>query len=172
MRVVALDCQVLVWGIRRQATPNRTEMIPRAEALIAGLEADRAARRAFVVIPVPALGEFLIHEDESRHDAVTAELRRRFHLAPYDLPAASIAARIWQQAQACGAYPELIADGVTRQIIKVDTQILAVALAQGATVLYTEDPGRRTLAGRVPIVSARLDAVPIPTPEKQLGLFE
>ena len=78
----------------------------------------------------------------------------------FDLQAAKIAADVWNQKKASGVIDEIAASGASmRTKIKIDLQILAVAMAANATVLYTEDGNFTKLAdGFIPVRKMPLQA--------------
>jgi hypothetical protein len=91
---------------------------------------------------------------------------------PYDLPAARQAAIIWQEARAGQppVLPELCDEG-GKQRVKVDIQILASAIARGASILYTQDAALRKLASRIESAKS-IEAVEIPALVVQLRFGE
>jgi len=56
MAVVCLDSQILVWGIKQQATAGQEDMIPRAKAFLKWLD-DNDKK---VIIPAPIITEILM----------------------------------------------------------------------------------------------------------------
>lgn len=141
---VCLDTCVLIWGIQRNSTPNRQNMIARAAALIEELGRSKAK----VGIPAPALWEFLVGVPEDRREAAAEYLCRGkgFRVLPFDYRAALAAAKLWDQ------YRPLVPTGNPddpgrRDRFKVDCQIIATACLAGLDIIYTEDGDMDVFAG-------------------------
>ncbi len=167
MNRVCLDNNILIWGVRRKATPGQETHIPRARALIA--ELDESGAR--IIVPAPVLSEFLTFAPENRHAEITASLQRHFQLTPFDAHAAAVAAKIWRtQAEGDPNWKESLKEEVadlTHARIKYDIQILATALSRNADILYTHDRALKRLAG------GRIDVRELPPPPpKQKELFQ
>lgn len=165
--IICLDTHVLIWGIRGQAERGQEVMIGRTRILLEAL-AERAKANQ-IVVPAPVIGEFLIGVEEERHPETLAELSTRFMVVPYDSAAAAHAAAHWRRLNGGRALSEevrLSVKNATRQEIKVDTQIIGIALARKVDLVYSGDPHLRTLAqGRVRIEN-------IPEALQQLELRE
>ena len=104
-----------------------------------------------VIVPLPAAMEYVCGfpiEEQQKHWPV---LSKRFALVPFDLRAAMIAAEIERrrvERDRAASSPKKSKSGatvkvdfaeLTRQQIKVDVQILAIAIAAGATEIVTHD---------------------------------
>jgi predicted nucleic acid-binding protein len=99
---ISVDAQILIWGIKCQATADRQHMIERAERFFQWCESDRQQ----VYIPAQALAEFLVGYDAEQRRQSLARLARGFLIAPLDAKAAVIAADLqtnWDQLKAIGA---------------------------------------------------------------------
>lgn len=149
-----VDTQVLIWGIKRQSTPNRVAMIERAEFFI------EECRRTKTIIMIPSvvLAEFLAGYSAIDRPEIEKRVAANFFIAPFDAPAAAIAADIWskkaerQRVQA--------ALGTTRETIKADIQIVATAIAHKARRLLSEDGGVQAFSiGRI-----ICEPLPVPPP--------
>lgn len=147
---VCIDNHVLVWGIRKKATPGQEHMIPRTEVLIDYL----TEKKYEVIVPAPVVTEFLMGTPIEQHDEVLRTLTSRFMVVPYDLPASVHAARIWQQHK--GRQDVLngpLIDGVSswRTKLKVDCQILGIAIHNKVDLVYSHDEALLAMArGIVP----------------------
>lgn len=158
--IVCLDTSVLIWGVRGVSEPHDAHQVPKAQALIAKLDSEGAN----VIIPIPVAIEYI---SRSAHPERELEaLARGFELHALDIPAALAAAKIegdreaFKQAQGLGA--------VARPCLKVDAQIIAIALTAGAEVIYTEN-----LAEFRKLAKSQIKISPIPDlPPVQMSLFE
>lgn len=155
MKLVAIDTQILVWGVQGHSHPTQKGMIARATAHID----DLAKKNARIIIPTPVAWEYVCWFPVDEQDEQWAVLSRRFRLAPFDLRAAQIAAKIERQrlgipggTKAKVRQTEVEIGDLTRQKIKVDVQILAIAIAVGAESIITHDSAHfLPLAGNQPI---------------------
>ena len=143
---VAIDTNVLIWGLKaeNQIKPRKTanqdvkEMQKRCGWLL-----DRLADEAHkVFISSIALGEILTGIRRENHGSFVAELQRRFHIAEFDIPASSLAARLWQDI------PQNIAkeDRPERRCLHSDVMIVAAAKVATCRQLYTHEPSVRKIA--------------------------
>lgn len=75
------------------------------------------------------------------------QLAEVFWIVPYDTRAALINAKIWNDREE--EIKKLQNQGISRQTIKVDIQIISVALAADCEVLYINDQRMERLAKNV-----------------------
>ncbi len=137
--MICFDTQILIWGIQGASRPDQSNMVGRTQRYIDQL--DRDGER--VMIPAPALAEYLAGFDVDGQERQLQILERSFLIPSLDAPAAALAARILAQR-------ELIRDlsrdhNVRRQELKVDVLIVATAIVHQADTLVSEDPHIRQL---------------------------
>lgn len=137
----------------------------RLEYLIADLEKTRTR----VIIPAPALSEFLVIADESGPDYL-AEIDKKsaFSIEPFDARAAVEAAASTRKAIAKGNKKSGAAG--TWQSVKTDRQIVAIAKTRGATRIYSNDSDIANIAAESNIEVVALWDLAMP-PEEQQRLF-
>lgn len=133
MAIVCFDTHVLIWGVKNEASSSQPSMIERAIALIQQC----TDRKDVVLVPAVVVGEALCNVPAVMQESLFRTLSEQFLIVPYDARAALINARIWQEQEI--PRKELRAQQVARQAIKVDIQIAAIAVANGCSILYTED---------------------------------
>ena len=137
---VSIDAQILIWGIKRQSTPNRADMIPRAVKFFQKCQDTRTQ----VFLPAQSFAEFLVGYTPEQRQQTLAVLPRTFIVKPFDAKAAAIAAdlqRSWNDLR------EIMAEyGLTKQQVKSDINVLATSIAHGASHLYSEDEQMPSLA--------------------------
>lgn len=73
MSFVYLDTQVLVWGIKREATPGQEGMVLRAEHFLRWIEENAIQ----VAVPAVVFGELLLRVPEDRHAERSLHLLER-----------------------------------------------------------------------------------------------
>jgi predicted nucleic acid-binding protein len=160
MKLVCVDTQTVIWGVRRVATAGQEDMIPRAVALFQRCAKDRD----LVVVPTVVLGELLAGVPVDSQPEFVRQVQRRFVLAPFDAAAALAFGRLWQEHKE-KVIPQArteMAD-LTRAEIKADHMIAATALARRCDHLCTADKALARFAERhVPIL--HLADVPVQPP--------
>lgn len=165
MKLVAFDTQILVWGVQGHSHPTQKGMIARAASYIE----DLGKKNVRIVIPTPVAWEYVCWFPVAEQDEHWAVLSRRFRLAPFDLRAAQIAARIERLrlstvgvTKAKARQTDAQIGDLTRQKVKVDVQILSIAIAAGAESIITHDSAHFSpLAVGQPIQVVDIHEIPI-----------
>jgi predicted nucleic acid-binding protein len=132
----------MIWGIKEESTPGQESMIARAKNLFEVLDAQNAK----ILLPAPVVGEFLLRIPPEVHTALNNLLGRSFMVVPFDIEAASHFARIWQHNKGTHIVETLQAEGNTRDRIRADDMIVAVAVARKAECIYSHDHALKTFA--------------------------
>lgn len=139
--IFCVDSNIIIWGIKKQATQGQEEMISRAESFFA--KADEYNDE--IIIPSIVLAEILAPETPNVRARYLEVLTQSFIIADFDTRAALKYAELLH-----GRFPEIrrISDeaGIPRQKMKADHMIVAVAIVNGANAIYSTDPGLRTFA--------------------------
>lgn len=160
--LVCLDTQILIWGIKEQASLNRQDMIPKTKVFLDRLQ----EKKARVLIPTVVVAELMLGVPPDDHYPMSEILRRRFIIAPFDLGAAAHYARVWKEQQQAGVIKELQEHpDASKRRLKVDCMIVATALARGVDCIYSEDGWLLRFA------EGYIDARRIPEQTEQLDLF-
>ncbi len=140
--MIAIDTQVLIWGFKKTATPNRQHMVAKAAELFRQV----SEQRDKILIPSLVISEVLVKYSDDVRPVVLAELGKSFFIAPFDAPAAAIAAKLYADRSTWKASRD--ATGNSRQCIKVDISILATVAANSIPSFYVEDNRLFDLAKR------------------------
>jgi predicted nucleic acid-binding protein len=156
--VVCIDTHVLIWGIKRDSSPSQKFMIGRTVNFLEWLQ----NKQNQVIVPAPVLGEFLMRVPTEKHQVITSEIQSKFMVLPFDANAASLFAQVWQKNKNNG----LPAEDSTREKMKTDSMIVAIAVANKASILYSEDPGLKKFA------EGFINISNIPSIHRQLRLDE
>lgn len=175
--MIGIDTNILIWGLDRAATVGIEHRIPLAVKFFEFVTAEKIA----VCIPSQALAEFLVRNSEEERQAALAQIDTSFPIAPLDFPASYLASEITSDRDHMEEVRKTF--GITRHVVKADVNIIASAIAFGATHLVTGNENEmRTLAkGRIIVVSLeeyvsnyidRPEEVPKPPKDKQGTLFE
>lgn len=152
MQLVCLDTQILIWGIKNEATAGQEALIPKAQAFLKHLDKNQVQ----VLIPSIVIAEFLMRIPPEAHATIGNLIQRSFVVAPFDLQASAHFARLWQLHHAVAEAPLAGADTFTRSALKADCMIVAAAIARGADCIYSYDKGLKKFA------NGQIEVLPIP----------
>ena len=122
MSLIVVDTQILIWAVKREATPGQEPMIEKAAHYLEHLDKCKDQ----ILIPSVVVSEFLANVPDEREAAVLQALEKRFMVIPFDTLAAVHAARIWRinSAENPSLIQQLKADGFKNAKIKADIQII------------------------------------------------
>ncbi|NNM71418.1 PIN domain-containing protein [Enterovirga aerilata] len=121
--------------------------------------------RGRLIVPTPALGEVLVKvEPESAAEYLSImERARGFKISPFGIKAAIEFAEM--QRQLLGSRRRIKrGDLETRARAKFDQQIVAIAKAEGASVIYSDDSGLKTYAKHFGLETLGIRDLPTPPP--------
>ncbi|MFH0957720.1 MAG: hypothetical protein V1897_03365 [Pseudomonadota bacterium] len=142
LTLVCLDSNIVIWGIKGTASSGQEGMVPKAKAFLEYLQENKIT----ALIPMPVLAEILIHVPAENHLGFIDHLRKGYHLPPFDFQAASFYARLFK-TNIKSLKKERGDQHLTNRDIKADLMIVASALAQGASCIYSDDKGLMKVAG-------------------------
>ncbi|MBC7485012.1 MAG: PIN domain-containing protein [Rhizobacter sp.] len=156
---VVFDASVLIDLFNKKLSGDRRS---RLDHLVASL----AKQRTKVLIPSPALAEFLVKAGKAKEGYLN-EIRRHgsFVIEPFDQRAAIECALLLAEAWARSQKGK-----VTHTKFKFDWQIVAIAASRNATAIYSDDPDISRAASRVNISVHRTDDLPIPSSALQRAI--
>lgn len=155
MDLVCFDTQIIIWGVKKQATSGQEGNIEKAKYLIAMCEKDGVK----IMVPSVVVAELLCALEPKLHGAFSELMHRRFIVPPFDTQAALHFADMWRNKK------QIRDDsGISRSEMKADFMITATALARGASCIYSEDPGLKKFA------QDYIDVRPLPNVEKQMSI--
>jgi predicted nucleic acid-binding protein len=163
--IVAFDASVLVYvvtGDAKAPIDSATGQAvsrckERVDHLIANLQRDRAK----IIVPTPSLTEVLVRAEEAGPEFLRIiGSSRHFRIVAFDERAAIEFAARQAERKAAGVK----SSARTRAKAKFDDQIVSIAAVESATVIYSDDPDIKKLAGlRFDVIG--IAALPLP-PEK------
>lgn len=135
--IVCIDSMICVWGIKKEANKDQLHMIPRAEAFLEWLDASNKT----IMIPAPVIMEILIPvDDPQRVERIYNVIEKNFIIGDLDALAGVKAGQIINEnKELWEEHYKKEGDEGLRNKIKVDSQILAIAITSKADVLYTFD---------------------------------
>lgn len=144
--MVCFDTGPIIWGVQGRAKPGQEHMVRRTKRYIRYL----ADQRKAIMIPAPALAEYLIKFDQKDREQQKKLIEQQFFVPAFDLPAAELAAELEHDSALLKSVKA--ANGVTRDQLRVDAQIVAIAVVQKAEKIITNDPHLKEIArGRIPV---------------------
>lgn len=132
----------------KPANDPKTGVAPeRFSERVSKLVDDWDESRERIIVPTPALAEFLVLAGEDGQKYLS-ELTSNssFNVRPFDIMAAVEVAAMELQARKQGSKRAPAAETAPWQKVKVDRQIVAIAKLHGARTLYSDDGDVRNIA--------------------------
>lgn len=158
--IIAIDANVLVCACQKKG--DRREKVWH---LLDTLD----KKKGRVIIPTPALAEFLVRADQAALGVLDAlQKKSSIAIASFDLAAAHENALL--DAAAIGRKDKRDGSEEHWQKVKIDRQIVAIAKSTGAKLIVSDDAGVRANATRVGIRAMQIDDMPIPDHARQRKL--
>src|ERR1044072_1822900 len=137
-KTVALDSQIIIWGIKRIASVGQEENIPKAAALIKQLEKEGCT----IIIPMPVIGEILTPVPLSDHAGLLSIISKNIQIIPFDIPAAAKFAEMMQSFKGDEELKKYRLEAIIpREVVKVDYMIAAIAVSRKCDRIYSNDKG-------------------------------
>lgn len=160
--IVCIDSNTLVaWSSEKASSLDK--------AKLDNLFQEVSSVKGKVILPAPCLAEFLVRTDDSTSDWLAGiERKRSFQVVPFDRRAAFECSLLDRAALAQGDKKGGRQDAW--QKIKVDRQVIAVARANNATHLISDDVGLVASARRTELIVRSLTDLPLPDSAKQIAL--
>ncbi|WP_146120321.1 hypothetical protein [Paraburkholderia sp. BL21I4N1] len=125
--------------------------------------------KARIVIPMPAVAEYLVGADTAAIESFNKLERKTYiFVAPFDRAAAFECALLDRAALGGGNKKDEVVE--PWQKIKIDRQIIAIGKAQGVTLVISSDDGVRKNALRVGISATTVSELELPASAKQARL--
>ena len=136
MKLVCVDSHIIIWGIREHAEEGQEVMIHRTKAFFDWCKSNKTT----IMVPAVVVGELLTAIEPNHHTMVVNLLETGFDIPPYDAKAAALFARLWREKKNSGLVIEIQNEmQATRQELKADCMIVAIAISRNAEVLYSHD---------------------------------
>ncbi len=153
----------------RQGVEGRK--VEHARERVLGLVHQIEEARDQVIVPAPALSELLVTEGVDVQDVLTTLRSSGFiRIASFDTRAAVELALRLRDARRAGDQREGLP--ITKTAMKFDRQIVAIALVNGATVLYSDDDGVARFAAGCGLPVKRVVDLPVPASQESFRFPE
>jgi len=147
--LVCVDTHVLIWGIKKEASPGQEAMIPRAERYLENLESEGAT----IMVPAVVLAEVLAKVPLESHPVIMGRMGECFVAHPFDAEAALEYSHIWYEWEKRKPLSEIPESELSneqkdsyKRHIKADFMIMATAIVGGASLIVSHDPLLHKLA--------------------------
>lgn len=158
--IVAIDSNVLVCACQKKG--DRKE---RVWHLLDTLD----KKKGKIVLPTPVIAEFLVRADQAALEILEIlQKKSSIVIASFDLASAHDNALL--DAAALGRQDKKDGSEEHWQKVKIDRQVVAVAKANGAKLIISDDAGVRANATRAGIRSLKIDELPFPDRARQQKL--
>lgn len=161
-RLVCIDSQIFIWGVKKQSHPSQSHLIPQAKNFIEFLSKNNDK----ILFPAPILSEILSPVPASEHAKILNLIDKRFLVAPFDNLAALKCAELINIALTSAEIIEYReAHSVPKTKMKYDCMIAAIAITRRASCIYSEDDDMKKFAG------GQISVIKMPNLGKQQDLF-
>ena len=156
--MVCFDTMVVLWGIQSYAGDSQHPMINRTKRYLRELSEEGKS----IMIPAPVVFECLtsLSDEEMRVQQMLME--SSFFIPAFDMAASVEAARLMGNKEAVDRAKNI---GAKRENLKVDAQIAAIAILNGAEKIISHDSHMKTIA------QDRISVEEIPEISEQLNLL-
>jgi predicted nucleic acid-binding protein len=135
-RLVCIDSQIFIWGIKKQSNPTQSHLIPYAKSFFEFLSRNNDK----ILLPAPILSEILAPVPVSEHSKILVLLDKRFQVAPFDNLAALKCAELINIALTSQERIESAEEHkVPKNKMKYDCMIVAIAITRKANCIYSND---------------------------------
>jgi len=142
-KLVVIDSNIFIWGIKGQATEGQEDMIGRAKDLIEFLSNSNYR----ILLPVPQMVELMSILPISDQPTLRKFIDKTFMVAPFDELAAIKCAELLHLSLNDTEISELRKEGkIQKNRIKYDCMIVAISIVRGVSKIYSEDSDLRRFA--------------------------
>lgn len=135
-RLVAIDTQVFIWGIKKEANAEQGHMIPKTQAFLNYLWKNHY----HILVPSPVIGEVLTPVPFTEHGKLLAQIDKLLQVVPFDIAAAGkfaeMMSKYLENKELRGHRSEY---KVLREVVKIDYMIAAIAVSRNAETIYSND---------------------------------
>lgn len=158
--MICFDTGPIIWGVQGKATRGQEHMVSRTKRYIRYLRNQKQA----IMVPTPVVAEYLIPFNPQEQQEQVRVFERGFFIPSFDLPAALVAAELEHDSGLIKAIRR--GSDVDRNRLRVDAQILAIAIVNMAEKVITADPHLKSLA------QDKIAVTEVPDIHEQPELFE
>jgi len=143
--MICFDTSPVIWGVQAVARSQQSDMVEQMQAFLRYLQREKIR----IMVPTPVVFEYLVPFDQTERAKQLEVMERLFIMPSFDIKASLIAADLMGGKKAIDSAQQ---QGGRRQEIRIDAQIVAIALANGAEKIISHDPHVKTIAqNRIPV---------------------
>lgn len=162
-KCVLVDANFLIATVHQKTTDDDQARI---EHFFTSAEKSKAK----IILPMPAVAEYLVHADAAGIETFNKLERKSFIVvAPFDR-AAAFECALLDRAAIGGANDKKDGSAEPWQKIKIDRQIVAIGKAHGAGLVITADGNVRNNALRVGMLAKQIHELELPASARQTKL--
>lgn len=160
MKCRLIDSNIIIWGIKKQASKGQEENIDKALYLFDWFDENKHE----VFVPTCVVAEILVIEPIEKYGETVESINNLGMIIDFDLRAASRYAQIIGSRLA--ELKQIAKDPDIKNKMKIDHMIVSTALVHGANAIYTTDSHLNTFANGL------IEVRDLPNlPAKQTDLF-
>jgi hypothetical protein len=170
--VIVFDTTYLVVMLQEKFPPvkdRNNKLVLQARERINYLVQQLSASNSIIIIPTPVLAEIMVRAGKAGPEYLEKlSNSSKFRLTSFDVRAAIEASELIRKVKEEQKSQPL----ETWAKIKFDVQIVSIAKAENATVIYADDPGIENHGKRVGIIVRRICDLQLPPESETANLFD
>lgn len=145
--MICFDTGPLIWGVQGKARKGQEHMVERTRRYIRHL----SEQKERIMVPSPVAGEYLVKFDNDAREEQSRLIEQSFFVPALDLPSATLAAKLERDCRPVAGNESNRKP--SRQQLRVDAQVVAIAIVNQADKIITNDAQHlRVLArGRISV---------------------
>lgn len=155
--MICFDTMTVIWGVQGTAKESQSYLVARTKRYIKYL----GEKNEKIMIPAPALTEYLLHFEPAEQVKQRQIIERNFIVPAFDIRACVLAAELLGNTE---LIQKIIADGDTDKIkVRTDAQIIATAIVNQSEKIISHDPDfvriaqDRIAVEEVPVIQTQLN---------------
>lgn len=156
--MICFDTGPVIWGVQGKAKDGQEEMVERTQRYIKHL----SEQKVKIMLPAPVVGEYLLGFDEAEREKQIQLINQVFRVPSFDMQAAVIAAELESNRRVIREIRENT--GLGKDKLRVDAQVVAIAIANKAEKVVTND------GHLVDLAQGRMQIVEVPSVHTQMDL--
>lgn len=159
--MICFDTGPIIWGVQGKARPGQEDMVARTKRYLRYLRKQKEP----IMVPTPVIAEYLIPFGPQEQEKQVRAFEEGFFVPSFDIRAALVAAQLEHNAKLITAIRR--DSNIDRNMLRVDAQIVAIAIVNMAEKIITADPQhlKKLAQGKIAVTE-------VPDIHEQPELFE
>lgn len=133
--IVCIDTNILIWGIRKEASPGQEDNILYAKHFLKTLH----NRDNNIIIPTPVIAELFTPLPKEAYPKMHKKIAELGSICSFDLGASLKYASLFSSLSKKDRQKNNIELETTKSAMKIDLMILSIALVNKCEILYTNN---------------------------------